>query len=103
MGRIYRAHDTKLNEEVAIKLLRPEITAQKRTVERFRGEPKTARKISRAYIAPTVIPGPRSSPPGDGLSQIDLRQEFGQGQHPRLRRRFPPLEVINNLDRLGPF
>jgi len=46
MGRVYRAHDTKLNEEVALKLIRPEIGADKRTVERFRNEIKTARKIT---------------------------------------------------------
>jgi len=45
MGRVYRAHDTKLNEEVALKLIRPEIAAEKRVVERFRNEIKIARKI----------------------------------------------------------
>jgi serine/threonine protein kinase/Flp pilus assembly protein TadD len=45
MGRVYRAHDTKLNEEVAVKLIKPEIAAERRVVERFRNELKTARKI----------------------------------------------------------
>jgi len=45
MGRVYRAHDTKLNEEIALKLIKPEIAAEKRVVERFRNELKTARKI----------------------------------------------------------
>ncbi len=45
MGRVYRAQDTKLNEEIALKLIKPEIAANKRTVERFRNELKTARKI----------------------------------------------------------
>ncbi len=45
MGRVYRAHDTKLNEEVALKLIKPEIAAERRVVERFRNELKTARKI----------------------------------------------------------
>ncbi len=45
MGRVYRVHDTKLNEEVALKLIKPEIAAEKRVVERFRNELKTARKI----------------------------------------------------------
>jgi eukaryotic-like serine/threonine-protein kinase len=45
MGRVYRAHDNKLNEEVALKLIKSEIAADKRTVERFRNELKTARKI----------------------------------------------------------
>jgi serine/threonine protein kinase len=45
MGRVYRAHDTKLNEEVALKLIKPEIAAERRVVDRFRNELKTARKI----------------------------------------------------------
>jgi tetratricopeptide (TPR) repeat protein len=45
MGRVYRAQDTKLNEEVALKLIKPKIAAEKRVVERFRNELKTARKI----------------------------------------------------------
>ncbi len=45
MGRVYRAHDTKLNEEVALKLINPEIAADKKTVERFHNEIKVARKI----------------------------------------------------------
>ena len=45
MGRVYRAFDKKVGEEVALKLLKPEIAAEKRIVERFRSELKTARKI----------------------------------------------------------
>ena len=29
MGRVYRAHDTKLNEEVALKLIKPEIAPRR--------------------------------------------------------------------------
>jgi serine/threonine protein kinase/Tfp pilus assembly protein PilF len=45
MGKVYRAFDKKIGEEVALKLLKPEIAAEKRIVERFRNELKTARKI----------------------------------------------------------
>jgi len=50
MGRVYRAHDTKLNEEVALKLIRPEIGVDKRTVERFHNEIKIARKIGHKNV-----------------------------------------------------
>lgn len=50
MGRVYRAYDKKIGEEVALKLIRPEIAADKRTVERFRNELKTARKIRHANV-----------------------------------------------------
>jgi serine/threonine protein kinase len=45
MGKVYRAFDKQIEEEVALKLLKPEIAAEKRTVERFRNELKIARKI----------------------------------------------------------
>ena len=50
MGRVYRVHDTKINEEVALKLIKPEISADKKTIERFKGELKTARKIRHKNI-----------------------------------------------------
>jgi serine/threonine protein kinase/tetratricopeptide (TPR) repeat protein len=45
MGKVYRAHDTKVGEEIAIKLIKPEIAAEKATIERFKNELKIARKI----------------------------------------------------------
>ncbi|TRZ92736.1 serine/threonine protein kinase, partial [bacterium] len=53
MGKVYRAHDTKLNEEVALKLIKPEIAADKKTVERFHNEIKIARQISHKNICRT--------------------------------------------------
>ena len=53
MGRVYRAHDTKLNEEVALKLIKPEIAADKKTVERFHNEIKIARRISHKNVCRT--------------------------------------------------
>jgi len=50
MGRVYRVHDTKLNEEVALKLIRPGIAAEKRVLDRFRNELKTARKITHPNV-----------------------------------------------------
>jgi serine/threonine protein kinase/tetratricopeptide (TPR) repeat protein len=45
MGLVYKALDTEVNEKVAIKLIKPEIAADKKTIERFRNELKFARKI----------------------------------------------------------
>ncbi|MFB0565995.1 MAG: protein kinase [Candidatus Aminicenantaceae bacterium] len=45
MGRVYRVLDTKLNEEVALKLLKSEIASDKKTLDRFSNELKIARKI----------------------------------------------------------
>ena len=49
MGRVFRALDTKINEEVAVKLIRPEI-ADSSTIERFGNELKMARKISHKNV-----------------------------------------------------
>jgi serine/threonine protein kinase/Flp pilus assembly protein TadD len=45
MGRVYKALDTEVNEKIALKLIKPEIAADKKTIERFRNELKFARKI----------------------------------------------------------
>ncbi len=50
MGEVYRVLDTEINEEVALKLLRPEITADPQTVERFRNELRLARRISHPNV-----------------------------------------------------
>jgi len=50
MGRVYRALDKKLNEEVALKLIRPEVASDKPTLERFGNELKLARKIGHRNV-----------------------------------------------------
>jgi serine/threonine protein kinase/predicted Zn-dependent protease len=50
MGRVYRVVDNKINEEVALKLIKPEIAADSKTIERFGNELKMARKISHKNV-----------------------------------------------------
>jgi len=50
MGKVYRVFDKKIEEEVALKLLKPEISADKKTIERFRNEIKFARKIAHRNV-----------------------------------------------------
>jgi serine/threonine protein kinase/lipopolysaccharide biosynthesis regulator YciM len=50
MGRVYRVEDTKLEQEVALKLIKPEIAKDKKTIERFRNELKTARMIAHKNV-----------------------------------------------------
>lgn len=45
MGRVYRALDKELKEEVALKLIKPEIASDKKTLERFSNELRLSRKI----------------------------------------------------------
>ncbi len=50
MGAVYRVEDTKAKEEIALKLIKPEIAADKKTIERFRIELTTARKIAHRNV-----------------------------------------------------
>ncbi|MDH4218720.1 MAG: protein kinase [Candidatus Aminicenantes bacterium] len=52
MGRVYKALDTKTDEEVALKVFRPEIAPDDKAFRRFRKEFKTARKISHKNVCP---------------------------------------------------
>jgi serine/threonine protein kinase len=45
MGNVYRALDRKVEEEVALKFINPEVAADQKMIERFRNELKYARKI----------------------------------------------------------
>ncbi len=50
MGRVYRVEDLKLKQEIALKLIKPEIVLDKKTIGRFRNELKTARMISQKNV-----------------------------------------------------
>lgn len=50
MGTVYRALDKEINEEVAIKFLKPEIAEDESTIERFRNELKIAHKIAHKNV-----------------------------------------------------
>ena len=34
MGRVYKVHDTKIGEKVALKLIKPEVASDRETIER---------------------------------------------------------------------
>ena len=53
MGSVYRALDTELDELVALKVLRPELTRSGEMVERFRREVKLARRVTHPNVART--------------------------------------------------
>jgi protein kinase/serine/threonine-protein kinase len=50
MGKVYRVEDKKIKEEVALKLIKPEIASDKKTLERFSNELKMARKIAHRNV-----------------------------------------------------
>ena len=50
MGKVYRAFDKKVEEEVALKLIKPEVAADEETIKRFSNELKLARKIAHRNV-----------------------------------------------------
>lgn len=50
MGRVYRVLDTKLDEEVALKFINPDVAADAKIIERFRNELKITRRITHRHV-----------------------------------------------------
>ncbi|MGD9347779.1 MAG: protein kinase, partial [Candidatus Aminicenantes bacterium] len=50
MGKVYKAIDTEVKEKVALKLIKPEISREEKTIARFQNELKLARKISHRNV-----------------------------------------------------
>ena len=50
MGRVYKVFDTKINDKVALKLIKPEVASDKETIERFGNELKFARQIAHRNV-----------------------------------------------------
>ena len=75
MGEVYRAHDTKLNRDVAIKTLPYEFALDRELVARFRREARTLASLNHPHIAAIY-----------GLEEFDrtdfLVLELVEGRHP---------------------
>jgi serine/threonine protein kinase/Tfp pilus assembly protein PilF len=50
MGKVYKALDTEIKERIALKLIKPEIASDRKTIDRFRNELKVARQISHKNV-----------------------------------------------------
>ena len=50
MGSVYRAEDKKVNEEIALKLINPDIAQDRKIIERFGHELRVARQISHRNV-----------------------------------------------------
>ncbi|UCC83804.1 MAG: protein kinase [Gemmatimonadota bacterium] len=92
MGEVYRVLDTEIDEEVALKLLRPEITLDPQLVERFRNELKLARRISHPNVCRVYDIGEH-----EGLYYITMEFVPGEDLLSVLRRSGPldPAQLIS--------
>ncbi|MBD3414113.1 MAG: protein kinase [Candidatus Aminicenantes bacterium] len=81
MGKVYRAEDVKIDEEVALKLLKPEISIDKKYIERFSNEIKLARRISHRNVCRMYHFGEER-----GLYYITMEYVLGEDLKTTLRR-----------------
>ncbi len=83
MGKIYRVFDNKIEQEIALKLLRPEIAADSDTIARFKNELKFARNIAHRNVCRMFDLGVEGSAyyitmeyiPGESLKSTVRRME----------------------------
>jgi serine/threonine-protein kinase len=50
MGKVYKVYDQKIQDTIALKLIRPELAARPKTLERFREEIRLSRKITHKHV-----------------------------------------------------
>jgi len=84
MGRVYRVEDLKIKEEVALKILRPEISVDRNQIDRFSNEIKLARRISHKNVC-------RMYHFGDEKGLYYMIMEYVQGE-----------DLKSTLRRVGP-
>ncbi len=84
MGKVYRVEDKKIKEEVALKLIKPEIASDKKTIERFSNELKIARKIAHRNVC----------------KMYDLGEE--KGTHYITMEYVPGEDLKSTIKRVGP-
>jgi len=83
MGKVYRVVDKRIKEDVALKLLRPEIAADEKTIARFSNELTLARKIAHRNVC----------------RMYDLNEE--EGTHYITMEYVPGEDLKNTIKRVG--
>lgn len=95
MGRVYRALDTRLHREVALKMLPPELAGDARHVARFRREAQVIASLNHPHIA--TIYGSRRSTAGSfrsrSWSRDRRRQALPTGQSSSIVPRRVPVDA----------
>ncbi len=82
MGVVYRARDTRLNRDVALKVLPPELAQDKEFVARFRREAETAASLDHPHIVAIYNIGEQ-----DGVYYLAMRLLHGHPLNDVLRQR----------------
>jgi len=98
MGMVYRAHDTLLNREVAIKLLPPELARDREFVSRFRREAETAASLDHPHIVAIYNIGEQ-----DGVHYLAMRLLEGQPLNQVLKQSgaLPPERALHITEQVA--
>ena len=88
MGKVYKVIDTKIKEKVALKLLKPEIASDKKTIERFSNELKFARKIRHENVCQMYDLNEE-----EGIHYITMEHVDGED----LKGVIPGLDFLNSI------
>src|SRR3972149_1415061 len=94
MGIVYRARDTKLDREVALKVLPPDLLRDERRKRRFVTEAKAAAKMQdpAMAVAHELDAAPPGDAPGAALSRARRGDRRGPFERAREGHRAPGLE-----------
>ena len=91
MGKVYRVEDKKIKKEIALKLIKQEIAADKKTIERFKNELTTARDIRHKNVCGMFDLGEEK-----GQHYITMEYVSG-GDLKRFIRRAAPLSTARTI------
>ena len=98
MAAVYRAHDTALRRDVALKILYPQFSGDAALVERFQREAVLAANLDHPNILPIYDVGE-----ADGLVYIAMRLLSGHSfaDMLRLRGALPPPELVPIIQQIA--
>jgi tRNA A-37 threonylcarbamoyl transferase component Bud32 len=103
MSTVYRAFDTVLERQVAIKLMHREIASDSGQLERFRREARAVAQLNHPHIVTVIDAGEWDSHAGEGLDDIEggtpyIVLEYVEGETLKeLIRRDAPLDASTAL------
>ncbi len=96
MGSVFRALDRELDEEVALKILRPELAATQDALVRFRREVKLARRVTHTNVARTYDLGEH-----DGIRFLTMELILGASLRQLVQHGLPDVLRIAHEVALG--
>lgn len=91
MGTVWRARDTMLSRDVAVKILHDHLASDENFAERFRREARSAARLSHANIVTVYDTGEEATVPYIVMELVD-----GRSLHDRIRAQ-GPLSVADTL------